>query len=115
MGARGESGARDYVRWGWCNHRESGARGVGRAVGTATIAASAAGAIPLWTDTWCLPFSVQCNAMQAEAHAHDAYDFSDEEGVPPFREQLSAAAKRSHAALAADGKQPAAKRGKARR
>ncbi|EFN56459.1 hypothetical protein CHLNCDRAFT_57676 [Chlorella variabilis] len=49
---------------------------------------------------------------QAEAHAHDAYDFSEEEGVPPFREQLSAAAKRKHAP---DGtKQQPAKRGRVR-
>lgn len=40
---------------------------------------------------------------QAEAHAHDAYDFSDDEGVPPFRQELSAAAKRSHAAAAGGG------------
>ncbi|KAI7846383.1 hypothetical protein COHA_000094 [Chlorella ohadii] len=48
-------------------------------------------------------------APQAEMHAHDAYDFSDDEGVPPFREQLSLAAKRSHGGA----KQPAAKRGRA--
>lgn len=42
-------------------------------------------------------------------HAHDAYDFSDDEGVPPFREQLSLAVKRSHGGA----KQPAAKRGRA--
>jgi hypothetical protein len=51
---------------------------------------------------------------QAEAHAHDAYDFSDDEGVPPFRQELSAAAKRSQAALPGSGKQLGAKRTKAR-
>ena len=40
---------------------------------------------------------------QPEAHAHDAYDFSDDEAAPPFREQLSKAAKRSHAEAAAGG------------
>ncbi|KAL4448164.1 hypothetical protein ABPG75_005383 [Micractinium tetrahymenae] len=43
-------------------------------------------------------------APQAEVHAHDAYDFSDDEGVPPFREELSAAAKRSHAAAGGGGR-----------
>ena len=47
--------------------------------------------------------------LQAEMHVHDAYDFSDDEGVPPFREQLSLAAKRSHGG----GKQAAGKRGRA--
>lgn len=55
----------------------------------------------------CAPHT--CARLQAEMHVHDAYDFSDDEGVPPFREQLSLAAKRSHGG----GKQAAGKRGRA--
>lgn len=64
-----------------------------------------------------MPAIPHLHTPQAEAHAHDAYDFSDDE-APPFREQLSKAAKRSHAAVAAGadgivvvGSKPA-KRGK---
>ena len=60
---------------------------------------------------------------------HDAYDFSDDEGVAPFREQLCAAAKQrkgaggvgapaggAHATNGAErAKPPPAKRGKAAR
>ncbi|PSC70977.1 putative helicase MAGATAMA 3 [Micractinium conductrix] len=46
-------------------------------------------------------------APQAEDHAHDAYDFSDDEAVPPFREKL---AKRSYAGA----QQQQQQRGKAR-
>jgi hypothetical protein len=49
---------------------------------------------------------------QAEAAAHDAHDFSDDEGPPPFKEQLAAAAKRGQGQRG--GKQAATKRGRAR-
>lgn len=72
------------------------------------------------------PLALCALPAQAEAHVHDAYDFSDDEGVPPFREELSAAAKHGQPAKGdgvvkvsaaqarpGGGKQPAAKRARA--